>query len=390
MLRTLALSLALTATALTATALTATALTATALTATLAAPAHAAGPAGWDHPGFDAEDSYYNPAESAINAGTVAHLTRRWQVPLRRHAEACGGASTPLVAAGRVFATDELGISAYESRTGALAWRYNWPDPDDASTPDLAVAAGVLVAANNDCHSASDPDGTLTALETTTGHLRWQTKTGFPIFAAVVDKNMIVVSGESASDEQAAVAYRAADGHQAWRKPGFASSPVSADGRTLLTKGTTTTAVAVTTGAVLWTKPRLWQAQSATPASDRFLVTDGAALTAINAATGTVAWTAPGKAADLLATDGRRVYRAEDHTIEAVSAVNGRPLWSRQLAAETTQPVRAGGLLYTSGAVLNPTSGEMAAPGTPFAGKQIVTGGRLYTVNGTTLASYSP
>lgn len=35
-----------------------------------AAPAQAAGPSGWDHPGYDAEDSYYNPG--ILNAATGA------------------------------------------------------------------------------------------------------------------------------------------------------------------------------------------------------------------------------------------------------------------------------------------------------------------------------
>jgi outer membrane protein assembly factor BamB len=366
------------------------ALTATAAIAAPAPSAGAAGPAGWDHPGFDAEDSFYNPVESAINADTVSHLTRRWSVALRRHSPSCSRASAPLIADGRVFTTDELGISAYRALTGTPLWHYDWPDPEDSDTPTLAVAGGVLVAANNDCNSASDPDGTLTALDVVSGRPRWTRETGFPIASVVVDKNMIVVSGESPSDELSTDAYRVADGRVAWRKPGFTGSSVSADGRLLLTRGRATAAVSVTTGATLWTKPRLWRAESATPASDRFLVTDGTALTAVTAATGSVAWTAPAKAAALIATDGRRVYLAAERTIEALSAVNGRPLWSRQLSPTPTQPVRAGGLLYTAGAVLAAATGAMAAPGTPFAGKQVVTGGRLYTVNGTTLSSYAP
>ncbi len=360
------------------------------LTTAVAAPAHAAGPAGWDHPGYDAEDSYYNPGESTINVGTIAHLTRRWSAPIRQHEGACGGTSSPLLIGDRLVTTDELGISAYEARTGVVAWRYDWSDPDDSSTPAMAVSGGVLIAANGDCHSMSDPNGTLTALDVATGRVRWKHDLDTPIYSAVVDKNVAVVSGESPSDELITLAYRTSDGHLMWSKPGYTGSSVAANGRILLTKSTTTAAVEVTTGAVLWTKPRLWRAESATPASDRFLVTDGTALTAVNAATGAVAWTAPGKAADLMATDGRRVYRSADHTIEALSAATGGPLWSRQLPATSSQPIRAGGLLYTSGAVLNAASGVVAYPGTPFAGKQIITGGRLYTVNGSTLSSYAP
>jgi outer membrane protein assembly factor BamB len=361
------------------------------VTAALAAPpANAAGPAGWEHPGFDAEDSFYNPGESAINAGTITHLTRRWSVQLRQRDGACGGTSAPLVTAGKVITTDELGISAYNLLTGAVSWRYNWPDFEDTDTPDLGVAGGTLIAATSDCHSASDPDGTLTALNIADGKVRWEHETGYPIYSLAVDKNMAVVSGESESDELSTDAYRVADGRVAWRKPMFTGSSVSADGRVLLIKGNSTAAVTVSTGAVLWTKPRVWRAEAATPAADRFLVTDGTALTAVRATDGAVAWTAPAKAATLLATDGRRVYLAADRTVSALSAANGRPLWSRQLTPTPTQPVRAGGLLYSAGAVLNADTGGMAAPGTPFAGKQVVTGGRLYTVNGTTLSSYAP
>ncbi|WP_203782875.1 outer membrane protein assembly factor BamB family protein, partial [Paractinoplanes rishiriensis] len=344
---------------------------------------------GWEHPGYDAEDSFYNPGESAINTASMPHLTRRWSVQLRQH-ESCPGPSAPLVATGRVIATDDLGISAYQALTGKLAWRYNWPDPLDSDTPYLGVAGNVVIAANSDCNSASDPDGTLTALDLATGRPRWTKEVDIPIYSALVDKNLLVISGESMSDELGTFAYRVSDGQEVWRKMGYLASSVSANGRMLLNKGNSTTAVAVADGAALWTKSRKWLSQSATPAADRFLVTEGMALLAVNAATGAIAWTAPGKAADLLATDGRRVYRASGRTIEAVSAANGRLLWSRQQPTEPNQPVRAGGLLFTGGAVLNPVTGAMVAAGTPFAGKQVIAGGRLFTVNGSTLSSHAP
>jgi hypothetical protein len=48
--------------------------------------ARAAGPAGWGHLGYDAEDYYYNPGEQVINASTIGSLTRRWTVRLRHQA----------------------------------------------------------------------------------------------------------------------------------------------------------------------------------------------------------------------------------------------------------------------------------------------------------------
>jgi outer membrane protein assembly factor BamB len=345
-------------------------------------------PVGWDHPGYDAEDSFYNPGESTINAGTVTQLTRRWSVALRQQGGACvHGPSAPLVAGGRVFAADRQGISAYQASDGRLAWRFDWPDPDDATTPAMAVTGDVLIAANSGCQSQSDPDGAIVGLDVTTGRIRWHTDIDAPVDALVVDKGVAVVSGSSPSDEQATIAYRAADGRRAWSRTGYAASGVSADGRLLLTGTAATSAVAVATGRTLWTKPRLWYAESASPASDYFYVTDGTALTSVNANTGAVAWTAPGKANPLLAADGRRIYRAAGSAIEALDARTGRRLWARQLSGPVGQPVRAGGLLYTGGPVLIAATGTVI---TTFPGKQVATGGRLYTATDLALSSYAP
>jgi outer membrane protein assembly factor BamB len=344
----------------------------------------------WDNPGYDAEDSFYNPNESVINAGSIGDLTRRWSVTLRRQDPSCAGPSAPLVAGGRVFVTDSMGISAYQAADGRPAWHFTWPVPDDSSTPRMAVAGNVLIAANGDCHSNSDPNGALTALNVATGQVVWHTDIDTPIVTLAVDKGVAAISGESPSDELTTIAYRTTDGKVLWTKPLFSSSGVSANGRLLLTHGNATSAAAITTGAVLWTKPAVWTAQSATPASDRFVVTAGTGLALVNAADGTLAWTAPGKAAELIATDGRRVYRSAGHLVEALDARTGHRQWSRTLPTEADQPVRAGGLLYTTGPILNAANGTIATPGTAYAGHQIATGGHLYTVTDTTLASYAP
>ncbi|GAA2650179.1 hypothetical protein Adu01nite_73130 [Paractinoplanes durhamensis] len=346
--------------------------------------------AGWDHPGYDAEDSYYNPGESAINATSIAKLTKKWSVALRKHEGSCGGFSAPMVAGGRVVTTDQLGISAFQAATGAPAWHYDWVDPGDSDTAVLAASGNTVISANGDCNSNSDPDGTLVALDLATGKVRWQVDSDMPIYTVVVDKGMVVVSGESPSDEQAVVAYRVSDGKQAWKRVDYAASSVSADGRILVNKGNTTSALSITMGALLWTKPALWEAKAATPAADRFLVTNGAAMSAIKATTGAVLWTAPNKASDLLATDGRRLYRMDDHTAEALDINSGRPLWSRALPAEGTQPARAGGLLYTGGPILSPTSGAVITQPKALAGRQIATGGHLYTVNDGVLSNFAP
>lgn len=356
----------------------------------LLALALALSPVGWDHPGYDAEDSYYNPHESVINAGSINHLTLAWSARLRQQDPSCAGASSPLVSGGRVFVTDAMGISAYQASDGHALWHFTWEVPDDSSTPLLALSGNVLIAANGDCHSNSDPNGLLTALNVATGKTVWHQATDTPIFTLAVDKGVAAISGESPSDELTTLAFRATDGKPQWKKPLFASSGVSANGRLLLTHATTTSAADIVTGAIRWTRPTAWTAQAATPASDHFVVTSGTTLALLNAADGTVRWSAPNKAGTQLATDGRRIYRAADHQVEALNAGNGHPEWSRTLPVEAAQPIRAGGLLYTGGPILNAATGTVTNPGTAYAGHQVPVGGHLYTATATTLSSFTP
>ncbi|MFF5082145.1 PQQ-binding-like beta-propeller repeat protein [Actinoplanes sp. NPDC000266] len=351
----------------------------------LATPA----PGGWDHAGYDAEDSFYNPGESVVNAGTVGDLAPRWSVALREKEGACGGPSAPLLSGGggSVIATDERGISSYRAMTGRLAWRFDWEDPDDSTTPSMAVSDGVLVAANSDCNSMSDPDGRIVGLDLATGRVRWRIAPPVPVASFVVDKGVVVISGSSPSDEQVTVAYRATDGRELWRKPLYEASGVSANGRLLLVKGKTTTAVTITSGVASWTKNRIWYAESATPSADRFLVSDGTALTAVRASDGAQLWTAEGKQGALIATDGRRVYRSAERTVEALDVRNGRRLWWRQLPAIAGQPMRAGGLLYTGGPVLSAATGQVVAT---IEGFQIVKNGWVFSVAGNRLSGLQP
>jgi outer membrane protein assembly factor BamB len=344
----------------------------------------------WDHPGYDAEDSYYNPHESAINAGSINHLTRTWSAPLRQLDPSCAGSSLPLVADGRVFVSDAMGISAYQASNGRALWHFTWAAPDDALTPYMAISGSTLIAANGDCHSNSDPNGQLTALNVATGKQSWQVATDIPIATLAVDKGVAAVSGSSPSDELTTLAFRAVDGKPLWKKPLYASSGVSANGRLLLTKANSTSAADIVTGALKWTRPGAWAAQAATPASDQFVATSGTTLAMLSAADGAVSWTAAGKASTLVATDGRRLYRAASRQVEALEVASGRTAWSRTLPTEATQPLRAGGLLYTGAAVLNASTGTVTSTATAYPGHQLPSGGHLYTTTATTLSSYAP
>lgn len=203
-----------------------------------ASPATAAPAPGWEHPGFDAEDSHYNPAESVINAGSVERLVKKWSMPLRDAPESCSGWSPPLVSGGRVIVNDKLGISAYDAGSGAVRWHFDWDQPDDNTTPILGVGGGLLIAANGDCNSQSDPDGQLVALDLADGKVRWKLSVDAPVRSAVVDRGVVVISGWSPSDEEVVAGFRASDGKPLWDKPGWSTSGVSANGVILMRKTT--------------------------------------------------------------------------------------------------------------------------------------------------------
>jgi outer membrane protein assembly factor BamB len=339
----------------------------------------------WDHPGYDAEDSHYNPSETVINTGGIRRLTEKWRARLRATAESCGGFSAPVLAGERIYVSDKLGISAYATANGKILWRYDWDDPMDSETPRLAVTDGLLIVAGGDCNSQSDPDGKLLALDARTGLPRWRQRVDIPIYTVVVDKSTIVISGGSPSDEDAVIAYRARDGQSLWQKARHRSSEVSADGTVLVrsTDGSdvttgTSAGVEITTGRVRWTREAVWTAQAAHPASTFFYVTDRAGkLSAVQVGDGTPKWTA-GSSTESIAVDRDRIYRVSGDGVEALRTQDGGRAWITRRTTEAVQPIVAGGLLYAGGPVLDAASGNVAGPA--FDGRVIVAGGRLHQV----------
>jgi outer membrane protein assembly factor BamB len=376
--------------------------------AAVAAPgAPAAAPAAgqWAQPGYGAENTFYNPGESVINAGTVNGVKRRWTAALAvTDQETCASPSAPLVSGGRVFVTDVLGIAAYQAGTGRLAWRHTWAFPEDESTPKLAVAGGLLLAANFGCQSQSDPDGAVAAFDVASGRQAWRTETDTPLESLVVDKGMAVVSGSSPSDDPEVIGIRVSDGKQRWNVDQYQSPlGVSAGGRVLIgsTSGVQTRAVSVTTGATLWSKPVAWNAVAATPAGDRFYVSAaGGAMICVDAADGAAQWTAASGGNKPIAADGKRVYLAAGKGIEAVNARTGLRAWTARFGGDTGQPVRAGGLLFTAvGAgkplgIVNAATGKAASPGRQFGtlagGNAVVAAGWIYLTRGNSLFGYAP
>ncbi|GAA3915903.1 outer membrane protein assembly factor BamB family protein [Actinoplanes auranticolor] len=365
-------------------------------------PVQAAVAAEWTQPGYGAEDAYYNPGESVINATSINAVRRRWTVALPEARERCARAAVPVVAGGRVFVAQETGVSAYQAGTGRLSWRFTWPSPEDESTPYLAVSGGLLIVANQDCQSQSDPDGTVRALHTGSGRLAWTRQLPAPVESLVVDRGIAVVSGKSMSDTAAVTGLAVSDGTQRWQVTEHASAGVSAGGRVLVSRvgAAGTSALSVTTGAVVWTKKTAWTGQAAAPAGDRFFASGSRnEMVCVDAATGDVLWTAARKASPLVAADDSRVYRSMGNRVEALDALTGRRRWTVSLPGQAGQPVRAGGLLYATVdgrrplGILRASSGARASAGTQIGaiagGNVIVTGGWIYALKGNTISGYA-
>lgn len=346
-------------------------------------------PAAWDHDGYDAEDSYFNPSETRITPSTVVRLTRRWKVSLRTNPdETCAqGQGMPLVSGSHVIVADQLGLAAFTASTGHPQWTFTWPDPSDSGLPMLAISGNIVIAAMATCQSMSDPNGEIVALDLRTGHPLWTHAMQLPAYSLAVDKGAAVIYGESDSDDLDTVAFSITDGHQLWHKPGYTSSGVSANGTLLLTTATDTVAVDITSGHPVWKIPGVFAAQAATPASDRFLTTSGTTLTALNVYDGSTSWTAPDKAGTLLATDGQRIYRVMGDAVESLVAWTGRRAWFREFPTPLAQPSLAAGVLYTGTNALNAKTGALL---TRLPGHNTITNGRLCNLNAQTLTAMTP
>ncbi|MFI5494861.1 PQQ-binding-like beta-propeller repeat protein [Actinoplanes sp. NPDC051859] len=374
-----------------------------ALAVTLAAAPAAAVSPGWTQPGYGAGHNFYNPAESAINAASINKVKKRWSAKLPDIELSCTKPAEPLAYGGRVFVTDDKGIGAYQAGTGKRSWHWDWAYPDNEYTPHLAVAGGLLIAGNTECQSQSDPNGGIVALSLTTGKVKWQVAAGGPVETVVVDKGMVVVAGSSESSDPSVRAYRLSDGKARWSLAEHWSPGVSANGKLLVTRtdAAGVAAVDITTGKRAWSKPIEWQPIAA--AGDMYFATDKAGrLIGAKLANGAATWTntMDTGAPALLAADGKRVYRTVVNGIEALDVKKGKRLWLRQFEGDTSQPVRAGGLLYTNVdagqpvGVLNAATGRVVSSGKQFGnddgGNVVVADGWLFRVFDHSLEGYRP
>jgi outer membrane protein assembly factor BamB len=368
-----------------------------------AATATAATTTTWRTDGYGPGNTGYNPVETAVNAGTVDDLTRRWGITAPEIEFACARQWPPVVAGNRLFLSDPRGVSAYDAGTGRRLWSYAFADPTDAQTPALTVVGERLFVAVSGCQSVSDPDGDLIALNVRTGAVLWAVSRDAPVRHLLVDKDVALIAGVD-TGEARVTAYRVSDGGELWTRRAELGDEVSANGRVLINpiddddNRTGSELVDIRTGAALWATPQTFEVLAAGPAGGPlYAAGPGGTLVRINVETGAVVWSVPG-APELVSTDGPRLYVVEGTDLVARDSGTGAQLWRRAYGARLGKPVVAGGVLYATTfgvgvAALAPTTGA-PLPGAPAfdgaIGHPVVVNGRLYVTTGRVLGAFTP
>jgi outer membrane protein assembly factor BamB len=348
----------------------------------------------------------FNPFETVINASNVSKVQRRWteSSPFLE--------SSPVVANGDLFVSAGDGrVVAFDATSGTLKWSFSTGSGNVIDiggglglwVPAPAVASGVVydMAGN----------GTLFAIDATTGSKLWSTRNAGAASASLVVANGVVY----VSDSQVS-AFAASSGALMWRSgsplPGggaLASFTVPAVANGVVYTTTTTfggvltdelNAYNATTGALLWgAQPTFNAAAPASPAVANGVVylSDTGKLSAFNATTGASLWSAPAGTccfspvpSSPAVANGVVYDNANDGTLLAFNATTGALKWStaKGTTAIGSSPVVADGIVYVDGAdghldAFNATSGvelwSLPTAGSPAL--PIVANGVLYATS---------
>lgn len=374
----------------------------------LAAPgteAQVAAATGWILDGYGPGNTSYNPQESELNRSAVADLTARWSGLSPRVTDSCAEQSPPLAADGRVYVTDEAGVTVYDADSGETLWHRPNDSPVETLTPILALAGSRLLLTDTYCRSASDPTTFLIAVDARTGEQLWRVRRDVPIWEMVVDGDVVVGSGED-TDGQAVTAYRVSDGEELWTRDGRMYEPVSSQGRVLVQPYADAAAraanqvpaselVDITTGETVWSSSTRWTAQAA--AGDALYALAGDRVARLDADSGDVVWSVTSEATSWISVDDTQVYVVRGSDLAAYDARTGEQNWYRVFDATLGKPVVAGGVLYStiSGAyvdALNPANGRNIVDELPFqraVGHPVVVDGWLYATDGRVLDAYA-
>ncbi|MDQ3870270.1 MAG: PQQ-binding-like beta-propeller repeat protein, partial [Chloroflexota bacterium] len=290
--------------------------------------------------------------ENVLNTSNVSRLALKWSV------KAEGGISaSPVIANGLLYVTSEDGtLSALEASTGTIAWRVS----EGTRTYSPAAVAGGRVY-------VSWENGSVAAYSASTGSSIWKVDAGAtdPSPVTVADGRAYVAAGSNA------YALDAATGATVWRTTlpndwGWGAPAVAAGHVHLHLRGRSVQTLDAATGAFLWSAP-VAESSSADSAPAVvngvvYVVGSGAQclLYAFKASTGALLWRA--NASSEVDPEGDCDYDANDGPSAAVAngvvysggwgtsafdATTGARRWYAT-GSRVSSPVVANGVLYES------------------------------------------
>ena len=351
--------------------------------------------APWAESDHDAARSRYNSAESTLGPSNVAsarYLRSVTAAPANSPYGVCGpGAARTLLTAGRLFFVGDSGVYAYNAATGRQIWRTGSDQADSTNYVDIAAWNGRIFVGEDDCGSASDPNGGIEVYDASTGAPVWSAYFGTALSGLVVTGNYVVADGASIGSGAKVAVYDAATGATVWSKD--ISNSCDYLPTVLVVRGEViqecddngdlaTEAADLATGTVRWTKTGNWNPlrgdSDAATAHHLYARSPTHAITDINPATGAARFTLAG-ATGVLAVGPVRVFTSCSVGICAYSTATGAPSWS---AAGSGPVALANGVLYTGdGRALNATTGAQLA--TLFTGhaSQLMVGDGLSLIH---------
>jgi outer membrane protein assembly factor BamB len=347
--------------------------TALALTGVVSASAATPASAPWRQTNGSGAESRANLVESTLTTATVAdaHLLRSVRpAPAGTQCDA-PHATSPVLSGTHLWALNLDGLSEYQAGTGGLIRRLNLDRSNTVEFSNLALGHGLIIAGGIGCDSVSDPNGQISAFNSSTGAPVWNKSAG-PGLGDLVGSGPYVVSagGTFASGNYVSV-LRAYNGSTVWSKtPACGRTPVIVAGGNVVistcnkNNRTQLAAYRLATGKVAWTRAGTWQVfrSDSDTASDAqvYVMNPSDHVIAISSETGRRLYPMHG-ASNVLAADDHQVYAACGANAASVCAYDkatGASAW--RTAHPATLAIVGGGVLYLSdGAALNTDSGAL-------------------------------
>jgi eukaryotic-like serine/threonine-protein kinase len=343
-------------------------------------------PSDWPRFRYDNANTGYNPSETAISPSNVGTLVQKWAVPT-------GGteAPDPIAAYGRVYVASMDGtLTALDRSTGGVLWSVD----TGGGVGDAPAAANGLIYVGN--------DAALLALDAETGQLVWSRAYREGVAGSPVVGSGAVYAGGSSEGMDA---LNARTGAVRWSQPAatYGQSPTLAYGELFTPSYESDCHIEARdarTGAFLWSAtfcPYELESSITMPASGGavYEYTFGA-INAIDAVSGDVQWWAEARGGGLPPAVANGVvfaaiypaYLVRNEHVVAVSQSTGDLLWGTALRDTSyySSPAVANGVVYVGSGghmfALDASDGQILwrtrDMGTTFDGSPAVSDGMLF------------